>query len=164
MTGASHRIVGMAAGFSLAAFTSTEIWQYPLFIMLGGLGALLPDVDHRKSHAGQIIPLISIPLSWFFEHRGITHSATFVVFCVFLMQTYYPNQAWIYAILIGYVSHIFSDMLTAKGVRLFWPLKSRIGIPLITTGNTGESFIVALIVAGLIMYPYHNQIIKIING
>jgi inner membrane protein len=118
--------------------------------IVAAIGGLLPDVDHSSSVMGSKTKILS-----FLKHRGLTHSILGAGIVYFLMQflfTRYLTKAvpLINYVMIGYISHIFLDMLTPSGVSLFYPFKKRIKIlPLIKTGSAAETVFMLLMVAAM---------------
>jgi len=113
-----------------------------LFIFLVLFGSLLPDIDNPKSKVGRNAPLIG----WFFEHRGIFHSVFPLILLVCL--TFVTNWDWfLVPVSVGYGSHLFIDLFTKKGLRIFYPFKTNVR-GFITTGSWFEKllFLVLLIV------------------
>jgi len=43
--------------------------------------------------------------------------------------------------LVGYVLHIGADMLTISGVKLFYPLRFNVGLPIFSTGGIREKLL-----------------------
>lgn len=94
------------------------------------------------------------PLAWigfvlllllFSTHRGLSHSLLFLgltVFGVHQITDFYGYHN--YSIIFGtaMASHIFSDMFTKHGVRLFWPLEKTFRFPCqIKTGGKVENIL-----------------------
>ncbi len=101
------------------------------------IGALLPDIDHPNATASRAMHVGrgQGPLGCFgyiggiFRaalggHRGITHTLAAVAALYWMMMRFVPGAYLPYAqmALIGYVSHLFGDMLTEAGIPLLWPL------------------------------------------
>lgn len=124
----THLAGGILAGALLGA--------NPAGMAVAGVSALLPDIDTFNSKVGRASPLISIPVSILFGHRGIFHSflATGLVFLA--AKAAAPGYA-VY-ITLGYLSHLLLDVLTPQGVKLLWPLPHRFSIPLVQTGSVFE--------------------------
>lgn len=97
-------------------------------------GTLVPDIDHKGSAIGKGVPFISTML----EHRGFTHSLIFA----FLMAVINPYFG------LGVLLHIFLDMMTNKGVKLFYPNDRSIRFPLakhVVTGGKFEELLLSVI-------------------
>lgn len=136
-------------------------------MLVGKYGALFPDVDHAWNSVKD-----KTIVNWFInkfihitggKHRSWqTHSidivAIFTVFAVFIPRILFNlekislvNKEVLSLVLIGFsagwISHIFSDMLTSAGVKLicFLPVKlalvpKHIGKLRFNTGNEWEAF------------------------
>ena len=91
-----------------------------LYFALGILtGSLLPDVDHKQSIAGAIIPLWLV-----FKHGRQTH--TIIVNSLFLIPYWLTgNDVW-YGITIAYASHLAADNLSGNNLKyLYYPFRRR---------------------------------------
>lgn len=84
-------------------------------------GALLPDIDTPKSAIGLTLYPISALLRRRFKHRTITHSLLMLPLLLIPMLLSFNLGA---SLMIGYVSHLFSDTMTKTGVPLLYPKKS----------------------------------------
>ena len=117
-----------------------------IFLLIFLFAALLPDIDSPYSFFGRRIKVIG----WIFRHRGIFHS--------FFMLAALSAVVWVlfnplYALVfgLGYLAHLLIDMLTYKGIYLFYPLKYRIK-GFIKTNSLSEKIIfVVCLVAGFVM-------------
>lgn len=122
----------------------------PLNMVLGGslvaaAAGLAPDLDTPQSWAGGRLKIVSVPLGAIFGHRGITHSILAVGLCLWgAVSLVGHGGSWENYILapfaVGYISHIFADMLNPSGVPLFWPLHKHFRVPLLhwSCGNPIE--------------------------
>ena len=112
----------LAAGlfFGAGAVAWLQVPPVPtVWLLLGALiGALLPDIDHPKSWLGRRLPLLSLPLSAIFGHRGITHSLLAVVGVVWALQQaltqwsaiHHGHWHWVgVGVAVGYLSHLLGD-------------------------------------------------------
>jgi inner membrane protein len=100
----------------------------------------IPDLDSKTSKPSKSIPIISKTISWiirlFTKHRGITHSLLFMFMIssiAFQLCGYSADLDFFYGVIIGYSSHLFSDMFTPMGVPLLWPIKFRFKIPILSS-------------------------------
>ena len=143
----THLMAGLLAG------AGAVTWLQPQALgaawVLGGalVGALLPDIDHPKSWLGRRLPLLSLPLSAIFGHRGITHSLLAVVGVVWALQQaltqwnaiHHGHWHWVgVGVAVGYLSHLLGDFATHGGVPWLWPFKKRFSLPL--TFRSGSWF------------------------
>ncbi len=150
----THAVGGVASVYILQklGYVHPGVSDY----VVVSIAALLPDVDHSSSFLGKRTKIFS-----FLKHRGLTHSILGLVllyYILYALKIYYFPQIgpFINYILIGCGSHIFLDMLTPSGIRLFYPLKKRVKIPLIKTGSAWENvFMFAML--GLIGYLYFKK-------
>lgn len=106
------------------------------------VGALAPDIDQttssiwEKVRFGRILSGVISPL--FGKHRFISHSLVgvfiFAIASKFLLGVIGSvllvdmNIVWV-AFMIGFLSHLLTDMLTRDGIPLFFPIPIRFGIP-----------------------------------
>jgi membrane-bound metal-dependent hydrolase YbcI (DUF457 family) len=143
MTGPTHRAfsVTFALGGAvvLTHFGLSEVNPLvaaPVLLMASRYGALLPDVDHHwDSVADKTVPnrIINgfIHLTGGSHRSWQTHSwdIYLVILAVVLLfpadmlaplgvATLSVFNALVYGVMLGWASHLFSDMLTPKGVRL----------------------------------------------
>jgi inner membrane protein len=98
-------------------------------LLLVSIGALLPDLDHEKSYISRKLRITG--LSWLVSkltHRGPTHRIdyNFYFFGGFSLLCFYllKGEFYLFYVIplllgIGSVLHIFGDMHTKSGVRLF---------------------------------------------
>ncbi|AXF75995.1 metal-dependent hydrolase [Erwinia tracheiphila] len=157
MTAEGHLIFAIASAiFARKAELTPELangdWWHILPAAL--LTCLLPDIDHPKSFLGQRFKWISQPIARVFGHRGFTHSFLAVLSGMALLQLKLPSQLLIppdafQGLVLGYLSHIFADMLTPAGVPFLWPCRWRFRLPLLNSqkGNQLERlFCIALVI------------------
>ena len=121
----THLAAGLFSGAGAVAWL--QVPPVPtVWLLLGALiGALLPDIDHPKSWLGRRLPLLSLPLSAIFGHRGITHSLLAVVGVVWALHQaltqwaaiHHGHWRWIgMGVAVGYLSHLLGDFATHGGV------------------------------------------------
>ena len=174
MTGPTHKQYAICFAFIanalLYVYGVTEINYYlslPIMLLLGKHGALFPDIDHTwKNVKEKTIPnkiintLIHITGG---KHRSWqTHSIDIVIIATslsYILPTLLfqyeiisaVNKEVMFIIMLGFcsgwISHIFSDMLTSAGVKIvcFLPFKlalvpKKIGKLKFNTGNQWEAF------------------------
>jgi inner membrane protein len=171
VTGKSHLTIGLVTyasvwarplgSFAAPLFASTtELPALPVALVLVALGALLPDIDHRRGAlARERVAGVRVfsPVAWgvatVFGHRGPTHSALALAAIVALGQ--WPGAPWTWLgvgwlLGWGYALHLAADALTKSGVPLFWPLGARFGLPparrlRFATGSWREGLLVGLL-------------------
>lgn len=106
---------------------------------------------------------MSTGISSVLGHRGVTHSAVAVAVCAWGLLGAAPR--WIAAPLaVGYLSHLAADLLTPRGLRLAWPLRTTWAFPLCKTGSPFEPLIVALVLfwagSGTLVPPLLHEVWK----
>lgn len=129
----THISTGAYLGAMIVTIVKPEPIVATVFMTASIFGSLLPDIDHPKSWLGQRMPIISIPISAIFGHRGITHSllgSMILITFTFIVNTFAPILSPLtVGILVGYLSHILGDWLTPSGIPLLWPNKERYASP-----------------------------------
>ena len=143
MMAGSHVALGVAAWLVAAPHLGLPA-AAPSCLGLALLGSLLPDIDHPKSWLGRRVRPVSSGIAAVLGHRGVTHSAIAALACAWGLHGGAPK--WIAAPLtVGYLSHLAADLLTPRGLRLAWPLRTTWAFPLCRTGSPFEPLIVALV-------------------
>lgn len=113
MQGETHAIIGMVAGLALVDPVTA-----PLGILLGGIGGLLPDIDHPNSKISRQFPLIRL-LTFWIPHRTLTHSIWAALLMLLPALLIHPVLICLWA---GFILHIAADMATENGVPLLYPM------------------------------------------
>lgn len=139
----------VAFGFflSLLIIKNINLTNPLLFMVITISAAIIPDIDHLSSFVSKKLELLSGVLTLFFKHRGVLHSF-FVIFIVSFL-IYLKNQEVAIATLTGYSSHVILDALTKKGVRPFYPLKTKIK-GFFKTNSLLENILFLIIIAAII--------------
>lgn len=124
----------------LSSGVLTSLFLAPTIVdgILIAAGTIVPDIDHKGSAIGKSVPFISTIL----EHRGFTHSLIFAFFMA-VINPYFG---------FGVLLHIFLDMMTNKGVKLFYPYDRSIGLPFakhVVTGGKFEDLLLTVIMLGI---------------
>lgn len=158
-------ITGTHVAFSTALYLGgAAILEYPADPIAWGLTAfasILPDVDLPTSRVGRPLFWLSTRLEKRFGHRTVTHSVFALILVVALAfpLRWLGHPAWFWAIVGGYWSHLWIDMLNIRGVDLFWPSPVRVVMPSriqyrMEVGSKAEMVLMtALFVACLALYP-----------
>ena len=137
----THLAFGFLVGlFSISHFhPSNQI----LFLVLVVFASILPDIDHPKSKLGKYFK----PIGFLFEHRGFFHSLFVLPVIALLLYLLTKNFVYCLPILIGYSSHLITDMLTKEGIMPFHPLSRKAIRGFMYTGKGAEYilFIVLLV-------------------
>lgn len=124
------------------------------------LGLVSIYFSYRQDIKAFLFIGIALILTGLSSHRGFTHSLLGLL--IFWAGVYYLTNS-VYNIpiahigfAIGFISHLVADMLTNKGIQLFYPFKPRVKFPFtMTTGGIGEHVI--MIIASLY---FVNELLK----
>lgn len=124
-----HHIAGVVLGEMALLYYHQPVlsWHTPAILVLTSVAALAPDIDKPTSWVATHQPMrflsetmetIGLP------HRGPLHSIPFVVLLYVLLHFVagLPDM-YVWAITLGYASHIFLDMFNSAGVMLLYPWK-----------------------------------------
>lgn len=142
----------------LGACLSTAHPPVPDEAAVALLGALLPDLDSRASYIGRLLRLTSGLLEQYFGHRSFTHSLLVQVLAGGLAFWLLPFGVAL-ALMAGWVSHVWADMMTKSGVAWFWPARIRCVLPgnpdyRMEVAKGGElGFLLVVAVLGLVLMP-----------
>ena len=152
MTGKTHITGGIAASLAFAQVTHYD----PVILLVGGtIGALLPDICHAGSKIGRMLPALSKIIGTVFGHRTFTHSLLFLVLMAMLLNSFVPNEGITAGILVGMASHYLLDMATKNGIKLFFPFKWTVRLPITaTTGGTVEYLVFAALSVLAVYFGY----------
>jgi inner membrane protein len=130
--GKTHIITGIACGTLAAAHGYIE--PTVLNALAITIACVLPDIDKRGTTVSKKVIL---PFHILFKHRGFTHSIVGGSLFIFMMNLYDENL-WM-PLVLGLLAHIIPDMLTSKGIKLFWPMQKSFKFPFTcSTGSTEE--------------------------
>lgn len=87
-------------------------------------GSLLPDLD--------IIFQLRGDYAYLKQHRGYSHSIPSALLSsgagALILRFFYPDQQFVLllcALLLGFFSHLFLDLLNSYGVKILWPFSSK---------------------------------------
>lgn len=138
----------MFAGIFMALLLFPISKNHIVFVSVLIIASLFPDVDSPTSKIGR--NGFSKTFSAFFKHRGVVHSIFFMALIYFFLLGIWRIAALPF--LIGYSTHLFLDLLTPRGLRLFWPFKFRIK-GFVKSGGLFEIFIfVILLVLNCVLF------------
>ncbi|RDV81791.1 metal-dependent hydrolase [Ammonifex thiophilus] len=148
----THLAGGVLAGAAVAAALSLPGESWVAAMLVGGVAALLPDVDHGRAALNQALrkgaPLagdaVNAALRGLLGHRAVTHSLAAAAVLTTALRFLWPALpgALLLSFLLGYLSHLALDALTPGGVWWLWPFDRRRGVPLVATGGPAEKFLV----------------------
>jgi inner membrane protein len=127
---------------------------------LAAVASLLPDIDLPPAKIGRLFWFVSVPLERRFGHRTLTHSAVMLLAVAALAAPLLAVQPLYYwAVVGGYWSHLWLDMLNIRGIDLFWPSPLRVVTPgnrhwRLEVGSKGEMILLSgLLVAAAALMP-----------
>lgn len=158
MMGSTHVQLGLIAGLGVGLAAHTTFPEATGLALVGGLAALLPDIDHPKSGIRRKMGIAGhLGLFWL-SHRGLTHTALFALLVGILAFVFAPPLV-AFAIVGGYASHLLGDAITRRGIPLWWPFSKRTfhGVPRwgrIATGSRMEwvIWLLNLVVIGVLIF------------
>ncbi len=156
MKGRTHLFLAILAGSIYFNQFAVKDWILAIgFAITLLFGALLPDIDEKRSSISHKLPLVSKAISTITKHRGIFHSIWIPIILVllakFVISRYFmlPNLV-IIGFVLGYVSHLAADALTVEGIEPFHPFKPRLR-GFLKSGSVLEIILVLLIITYLII-------------
>lgn len=134
MTGRTHLLVGLASGLLVGHVAGVQGLYLIPCVMTGGIGGLVPDIDHPRSMLSGWLPGSGL-IRLFVRHRGPTHSILGLMLFlsgmaavlslgvpftdpVVLRHTHIASIA----VGVGYALHLLCDMATPEGIPLFMPV------------------------------------------
>lgn len=158
MLAGSHVLFGTGSfllGSPWLEFATEEAFLYlPLVV----LGALLPDLDARRSalKTWWVIRFLTLPFR-FLGHRTWTHSLL-IVAILFAPIVYLEGEFCkaLLALNFGYVSHIVGDWMTHRGVPLLYPLNVQFRAPMTFRTGSWIERPIALLPFLAIAWLYHE--------
>ncbi|MEM4330563.1 MAG: metal-dependent hydrolase [Candidatus Pacearchaeota archaeon] len=118
-----------------------------LFILFFIFGVLFPDIDNKKSKLGKIF--IFRPLQWIFKHRTTFHSVFLIGTISLILEL--TNKGTGIGFFLGSFSHLFLDMMTTRGVPIFFPFSNLRIKGFIRTGKNGEKTLFFMLLIFLII-------------
>ena len=160
MTGKTHISCGLLIGALSINYFHTEIFTSVTIMTLAVISSIFPDICHTRSIIGRRFKLISFIVRMLFGHRTFTHSLLFMIIIGALLVFIQSPTRYIVTIMLGLISHVILDMLTPKGVKLFYPLRINVVSPVHfkTGGLIDVSLATALSVGAIytLFQPYLN--------
>lgn len=137
----AHLMGGLTVGIAVTKYTTIQYngvvdGALGIGAVLCGalLGSLLPDIDHRNSYIGKKLKIASFIISKTLGHRSVVHAPlvifTFSALLYFLtMQltgtAHEVSRYFVIGLSYGMFSHLFLDMLTKRGIPLFYPISKK---------------------------------------
>lgn len=131
MTGKTHLACGIFIGSSLSLYYGEDIFTSFTIVSLCGVSSLVPDICHFKSNLGKKLFPISFIIRMIFGHRTFTHSLLFLILIYWGLKSIDSPEPYLVSILSGMLSHIVLDMITPRGVKLFYPINKSVKLPFV---------------------------------
>lgn len=144
----THLFAGATAGLLLTV-SNPDPKAVAVSAGIAGVAALLPDIDSPESKLGRLIPILPTVLTVTVGHRGVLHSlvgALGISLAVSLLIKIWYASTFLEIfplVLAGYITHLLLDSMTNSGCPWVYPIKTHIGIPLLSTGSFVERLIVS---------------------
>jgi inner membrane protein len=152
--------VAFASVLYLGGAALFEYHPDPIGWGLAAGASLLPDIDLPTAKLGRTFFWISTRLERSFGHRTLTHSLIALLFAAIAAGFLYPHHpAWFWAVVGGYWSHLWIDMVNIRGADLLWPSPVRMVFPAnrryrLEAGSKAEMVLfTALLAFSLALYP-----------
>lgn len=162
MTGKTHASCGLLVGALTIEYFHTDLFTSITVITLAVISSLLPDICHPQSKIGRRFKLISFFIRMIFEHRTFTHSLLFIAIIVCLLYVIQTPSYYLVTIILGLLSHVILDMLTPRGVKLFYPIPINVKFLVVfkTGGLVDISLASALTIGAIyvIFQPFFNNL------
>lgn len=151
MTGKTHASCGILVWALAIEYYKTDLFTSVTIVVLAVIASLLPDICHTQSKIGRKIRIVSFFIRLLFGHRTFTHSILFIVIIGLGLYVIQTPQYYFMTIITGLISHVILDMLTPKGVKLFYPIPLTVKLPITfkTGGLVDLSLASALIIGSL---------------
>ncbi len=144
----THLFAGATAGLLLTV-SNPDPKAVAVSAGIAGVSALLPDIDSPESKLGRLIPILPTVLTVTVGHRGVLHSLVgalgMSLAASLLIKIWYASAFLeiFTLVLTGYITHLLLDSMTNSGCPWVYPIKTHIGIPLLSTGSFVERLIVS---------------------
>lgn len=132
--------------------------------LVAASGALLPDLDKRQSIVGRLLFPLTGWLEYQFGHRTFTHALVFQLIAGLILYHTIPF-GWFLAVMSGWISHSFADMMTPSGVCWLWPSQVRCIFPgnedyrveVMSYGELGIAIVAALLAFPLLFWAQKGE-------
>ena len=143
----THLAFGFLIGLCLIDFFNLE--KQILFMVVLLFFSIFPDIDESSSRVAKRLKPFSY-LAVVFGHRNIFHTIYFPIAISFILFVF-DLRVLALAVLVGYLSHLFLDLITKRGITLFYPLSKRRVLGFVKVGGIFENLIFLVLIV-LIIY------------
>ena len=158
---ATHLVFAECCWFAASAVFDVH-YETPA-VLAAAASSILPDADYPKSWLGYQLGSVSEDLHSLFGHRSFLHSLLALVLVTGILGSLLwwltGRPSPMFAVFVGYGSHLFADMMTLGGVQLFWPSRLIAVFPgrdeyrVVSGGNSERVFVALALVFALLFYP-----------
>lgn len=164
MTGKTHATCGLLIGTLCTDYYQTDLFTSITVIILAVMASLLPDICHTKSKLGRRFKIISWLVRILFGHRTFTQSLIFMLLIAILLYFIQTPVPYFTAIILAMLSHVILDMLTPRGVKLFYPLPMTIRFPIrFKTGGMVDLSLASALFIGALYVLFQPYIVRIVD-
>jgi len=126
-----------------------DINEQILFMVVLLFFSIFPDIDEKTSKIFKKLKPFSY-LAVLFGHRNIFHTIYFPA-AISLVLFAFNLRLLSLAVLIGYLLHLLLDMITKKGIALFYPLSKKRIKGFVKVGSLIENLVFVVLVV-LVIY------------
>lgn len=163
MTGKTHASCGLLVGALTLEYFHTDLFTSVTVITLAVISSLVPDICHAQSKIGRRFKLISYLIRMVFGHRTFTHSLLFIGIIIFLLYLIQTPDYYLSSIVFGLLSHVILDMLTPRGVKLFYPVPISVKFPVVfKTGGLVDLSLASALTIGATYVIFQPSIHKLL--
>jgi len=153
--GHSHALIGLGAAVAINAahpYIPHGLLPVAGCLTLSVIGGLLPDIDAPRSEISEKVGCLGWFIRLFIKHRGPTHEPIVAVLLLVLCW----RTPYLFALALGYASHLLADGLTKEGLPLFhrWRLHLLPKFARFTTGTLPEYLICVAVGVWLWLYTW----------
>jgi len=114
----THLLAGLFSALLFLNYSNNKL----VFIAVTVFFSIFADIDSSNSKVGKY--WLSKVLTAFSSHRGSFHSLFFILVFYLVFRRFIPVMALPF--LIGYLTHLVLDVITVRGLRLFYPFKFKL--------------------------------------
>ena len=145
MTGKTHFTYALIT--SVACCIQFDVASPEVFLAGSLIGSLLPDIDHKESTIGKLIPLVSKKINKKFGHRKLFHYPVFYALLFAILYFLGINTWLVVGLTLGVFSHLFLDRFNERGTPMLILRKKKKNTSWgkIKVGGFGEVMVSSLI-------------------
>jgi inner membrane protein len=124
MRAGTHILAGVFVGYAVGAGAALSPVELYALGAVGGLCAMIPDIDHPQSAIRRKTGLLGHLAAFWMNHRGITHTLL-AVLLMLLISSLLVSPLVALVMTAAYASHLLLDACTPSGVPVFGPVSWR---------------------------------------